>query len=228
MIKKIWAASGLGLGDCWASVNYILRQSVKNNKTEYMSHYYKKGDKKRVYYNKANEILPLIDSMGKIELINEDPTEKLTWKNAYKVDYFPSIKRWMSNKSKDVCYQFDGKSHNCKNMRSKDEEEKIIVSLKKNGFNPIRLGGHLSLEESVSKLSECEFFVGVESGFAHIACSVGTPLVMIINGRTYRGIKDSHENREMILCEDYISTILAVNELSKGINYYNEKKVLIK
>jgi hypothetical protein len=227
MKNMIWAASGLGLGDCWASVNYILRKSIENNKIEQVSHYYKKGNKKRNYYKKVNEIINLIESSGRIKLVNEDPTDKLTWKDVYKIDYFNTKVVWKNNNSNNVCYQFDGKSHNCKNMNSKEEEDKIIETLIDSGFNHVRLGGHLSLEENIELLSKCEFFIGVESGFAHIACSVGTPIFMVVNGRTYQGVKDSHENRTLLLCKDYLDAISSIHKYLKDKEYYNKYKELI-
>ena len=228
MDKKIWSASGIGLGDCWGTINYVLRQSIANDRIEYVSHYYRKGEKKKRYYNKVYEILNTLDTDGKIQFVDEDPTHKLTWRDIYRVEYFPTKIKWEPNNSKNVCYQFDGKSHKCKNMKSKDEEDQIYNSLKDNGFNPIRLGGRMPLVDCVKELASCEFFIGVESGFAHVSGSVRVPVFMIVNGRTYQGVKDCHENREMILCDDYISAISSIGEYAKNNEYYNEKKVLIK
>ena len=193
-----------------------------------MSYYFKKGEKKKVYYNKVKEILETLESKGKIEFIDKDPTIKLTWRDVYKVDYFSTKEKWVLNKSKNVCYQFDGKSHKCKNMKNDNEEKEIIKILKDSGFNPIRLGGRIFLKDCIKYLSNCEFFIGVESGFAHIASSVGTPIFMIMNGRTYKEIKDCHENRELLLCTDYLGSMSLIKAHSKNIECYNERKSLIK
>ena len=226
--QTIWAASGKGLGDCWASVCYVLRQSVKNNRTELMAPYYRKGPvKKRWYVNKVKEMLPLLDTTGSIEIVEADPTRKLTWKEVYKIDYFPTKPVWTPSTYKKICYQFDGKSHGCKNISSPEKEQELIDHIESNGFCAIRLGCEQTLAEAVELLSESAMFIGVESGFAHIAASTGIPIFMIVNGRTYQGIQDSHTNREMVLCNDADDALLKLTDYFKQDNYYEENKVLI-
>ena len=210
---NIFSAAGLGLGDCWATVNYALQKAEKHNITFKLATWYKNsGGKIRNAKSKLTEILPLFRdiSAGQVILVDDEPTEKLSrdgggylkWFDVYNVPYFSTKITWKKNDSKNICCHFDGKSHSCKRCTTKEEKE-IIKFLRDLGFNTIYLGKETSLEEAVNLLSKCEAFVGVDSGFCHIAHSVRTPIHLIRNGRTIEEIEETHGNKPFNL---YVNT----------------------
>jgi hypothetical protein len=204
MPETIYAANGMGLGDVWASVNYVLNKSIENNKTIKMSTFYIKNNiKKRDYKKKIKEIYPLLKSEGSIDIVDEIPTNKLTWKESFKCEYFPTKPRWRKPRSKNIVYQFDGRTHKGKNC-SEEEEKEIINFISKNNYTPIRLGSHLSLSEIVSICSSSYCFVGVDSGFMHMCHSIGIPRFLIRNKRKIKEIEDIHWNKEYVMCNNYL------------------------
>jgi hypothetical protein len=87
--------------------------------------------------------------------------------------------RWSLQKCEPYfCYQFDGLSA----AESKNPPPSLIFaikqSLKSKGYRSVRLGSHVTLQESAELLSRCSLFVGCDSGFSHIAHSVGCPVYM--------------------------------------------------
>jgi len=206
---NVFSAAGLGLGDCWATVNYALQKAEDNDITFKLATWYKnRGGKIRNAESKLTEMIPLFRdiSAGKVLLVDDAPTEKLArdgggylkWFDVYNVPYVRTKTIWAENDSRDICCHFDGKSHSCKRC-SADEEKQIIEYLKNLGFNPIYLGKHTSLNEAVDLLSKCKAFIGVDSGFCHMAHSVRTPIHLIRNGRTIEEIEETHGNKPFSL-----------------------------
>jgi ADP-heptose:LPS heptosyltransferase/predicted O-methyltransferase YrrM len=56
------------------------------------------------------------------------------------------------------------------------------INLKETGFNFINLSGKTSIRQAASIIRRCLIAVGAETGLAHIACSVGTPNVILLGG----------------------------------------------
>lgn len=202
MTDIIYAANGMGLGDVWASINYVLNKSIEENKTIKMSTFYiKDGTKKRSYNKKIREIYPLIKSKGTIEIVEEKPTKKLIWKESFVCHYFPSRPRWRKARTNNIVFQFDGKTHKGKNLKD-GEEELIIQFIKENGFNPVALGADMTLKEAIEIAAKSVCFVGVDSGFMHVCHSVGIPRFLIRNLRREEEIKEIHWNKKYTLCSD--------------------------
>lgn len=87
--------------------------------------------------------------------------------------------RWHLDKvEKTFCYQFDGIS----SAETKNPPIALVANIKTvlrtMGYKPIRLGAQMTLPQAAESLSKCAFFVGCDSGFSHIAHSVGCPVYM--------------------------------------------------
>lgn len=62
------------------------------------------------------------------------------------------------------------------------EEAQVLQQIKNWGLEPVRLGGHISLGLAAEYLSTCQLFIGVDSGFSHLAHCVGTPVYLYERG----------------------------------------------
>ena len=136
----------------------------------------------------------------------------------------PTKIKWKPNSNRKVCYQFDGKSKNEKRFPSKEVENEVLDSIKDRGYEIIRLGSGMTLEECVIAASECEIFIGIDSGMCYLAAAVGVPTFFCKNNRPSRLWEDTnHSNKHFILAKDYIELI---DHLSKyatnGLDYYIE------
>lgn len=202
MPNKIYCASGRGLGDCWATVNYLFNKSLElREEVVVSSWYYNRRKKKRDVNYKLNEIISLIDCDGKISVTDDEGDRYLSWKEVFSSPYLPSKIKWTPNDSKVFCYQFDGKSHKCKNLPPKDEEL-VLKTMKDEGYETIRLGKHLSLKECLEIMSHSELFLGVDSGMMHVAHSSGVPTYIARNLRLAEHIEESHKGKTYVLCEN--------------------------
>ena len=221
--KKVYRSYARGLGDCWLSINYILNLALNKNEVIDMSLWYAKGEKIR-RVDKLKEILPLFEHSDLINLVELESTEPKIHQNLFAS--FPCIPfkiKWKKNNSKKICYQFDAKSRKNQRFPSKEIENDILCKIKNMGYKVIKLGGHLTLEECVIELSECEMMIGVDTGMPNITGSVGTPLLYCLNGRDLEAFKILHSNKHFLFAKDnneVVKHILSYNE--KGLQYYKE------
>jgi hypothetical protein len=184
----VYSPKGRALGDCWTFVTYLLRKSEKENREILLSDHYTKRKRKKYCGTKTLEIISVLKHNGQLTIVSDEANIWLTWDGMTGQRYYPAKILWKPNNSKKVCYQFDGKSHGGKNLKV-GEEEKILGAIKQEGYESVRLGGHLSLIQCVQLASECELFVGVESGMGHLCHSVNTPVYIIRNALPFDLIK---------------------------------------
>jgi Glycosyltransferase family 9 (heptosyltransferase) len=93
--------------------------------------------------------------------------------------------RWDAHEARlrrTVCYQFDSVSNKATAAMTQAEESQVMQQITSWGLEPIRLGSHISLKQAVDSLSECQLFIGVDSGFSHLAHCVGTPVYLYERG----------------------------------------------
>ena len=209
----VYSVCGGGLGDCWASVNYMLGMSEAIRDSVYLSDHYDHNRKRKEVGSKLKEILPLFSSIGKVIVTGEDSGVDccLSWLDVYPVPYLPTKVRWVTNKSKTVCYQFDKKSHMSGRI-PKEDEQLVLDTLCEMGFVPVKLGREQTIEEAVALLAACEFFVGLDSGFTHVAHSVGVPVYMIRSERPMVDIQTIYRYKEYILCHTAADCIQSLRE----------------
>lgn len=214
--EEIFSVNGRGLGDVWGSICYFYKLSEDFGTKLKLSKYYMKSQRRREFERKAAEIIPLIDSTGSMNFVDGDPTIKIRHQNIGYIPYFPTKIRWMDipicghpseSNSTTFCYQFDGKSHKGAKNMTKDHEKLIIDSLQSHGLSPIKLGGHLSLNECVNHLSKCKLFVGVDSGFAHVSCSVRSPTYIIRNQRPVKDLDDIYFGKGARFCNSALDFV---------------------
>ena len=217
MSSSIYAPCGKGLGDCWASISYALLESEKlGEPVKFSDHYFNRKGKRRNISYKLHEIIPLFDTTGEILITPQDPDRYLLWSEVYARPYLPTKKKW--NRGSIVTYQFDGKSHSCKNLPSFAMEERVLGVIENIGHKVYKLGGDMSLKDAIVLLAGSAYFVGVGSGFAHMAHSVRVPVYMIRNGRTVDNITmESHKYKPMVLVETPEEFIEVIGDSRYGV-----------
>lgn len=174
----IYQLHNSNLGDHWTS--YCLMAFLgKRHKQQYSLGVRNVGED---YTKRLEEIAGLFrEQLYSPILIDAEGQEKVdAWLNwAYPAIPVDFRYRWDSSHiEKTVCYQFDGISSAEDKNPPPALAYAIKVFFKSQGFRLVRLGGHLSLGEAVTYLSRCSLFVGCDSGFSHIAHSVGCPVYM--------------------------------------------------
>ena len=183
--KDIYKAFGGGhFGDHWASVCYLLalsertKQVVRMSKSSFM--YSNPVDIVPLY----DEMLPVLDTSGSIKLVDGTHTRSVEmYEIKHNVRIIPTKIRWKPNKSKLICYQFDGQSPG--RSPPPDDLDEVMYNLKSRGYELVRVGKGISkennLEECVKLLSKCRVFIGADSGLSHVCHNVGAPVVLYCN-----------------------------------------------
>ncbi len=213
---------GKGLGDCWSVINYFISLGLEKDETMRLSRWYPKGESiKRA--DKLTEMLPLFENNDIIQLGEWEPTvPKIHWTCGHAYPPVPTKIKWKPNCSKQICYQFDGKSKPAARFPSKEIEEKIFGHVKGQGYNVVPVGGGTTLEECVKMISECELFLGIDSGMCYLAAAVGIPIMFCRNNRPpIVWESTNHSNKHFILAEDYVALIDNISEYCRGgLDYY--------
>lgn len=222
--NEVFAVNGRGLGDVWGSICYFCKLGEDFNVPIKLSRYYVKRKRQRPFYPKAAEVIPLLDTKTVMNFVDGDPTVTIRHQNIGYIPYYPTRVRWFPEKkfltrdlslpgkpsesnSITACYQFDGKSHSGQKNMPKEHEELIFNALRERGLVPIRVGGHQSLLENVKQLAACRLFVGVDSGFAHVACSVRCPTYIIKNRRPPKDLDSIYYGKGVRFVENAFSFV---------------------
>lgn len=183
---RIRPSSG-NLGDMWASICYAIRKSAATKeKVEFWVPNWE--------YDQAVEILNLLDLEdvdAEIEIcaatndLHASPVWSLPplgYCEAFDTEYLPTKLRWNDEKSRIICYQFDPGS---KPMSKSCDLNSISILFQEleytRRYRLVDLGHRCPLQAAVHLLSIAEAFIGVESGLAHVAYSVGTPAFVLTN-----------------------------------------------
>lgn len=172
--------SGPMLGDMWASISYIAQQSKNYDETEIWVAPH--------LVQIAQEFLDQLDleSVGAKNITIETgqeffELELLPFNTAFMHNTVPTKIQWENRKSKIICYHFDSTNKNQLKNCELNEISEFFMSLNKRGYRLIDVGHHCNIASMVNLMSIGEAFVGLISGPAHIACSVGIPTFMIGN-----------------------------------------------
>ena len=186
---------GVGLGDGLALVNYVLKVSEKEGKTE------------KVYVganhwvaSKINEYLGILDTTGVIQIVTEhDPNDdfiEVPWNKRFTTDYCPLKNTWKPNSNKIISYQLFGRNGGgfCKKC-SKKEKEFLEKHYSQKGYELRWLDVGKSLKECMDILAESEFYIGVDTGITHLALCSGIPIHLIRNCRSIVNIFHSYSHK---------------------------------
>jgi len=198
----IYTCAGYGLGDCWAGIMWSIDLALRTSMPTSLSVLRMGGKHCGASERKYEEIIPLVKGGNLVRLTHEEPGAEKNWRDVYQAPYQPTFIRPAEKRDRAVAYQFDGKSHKEK-LCPNDEAMLILRTLEEKGYELVRLGDQGDLKENLERASRCEFFVGVDSGFAHLMLSLGVDVHMIRNGRTVANIREeTYPDKEFALYEN--------------------------
>lgn len=166
---------GDGFGDVWMAVQHALLHSELTGKTVGMHPLGRGGD----ISCKIREMLQIIDSKGRVEVVPANGTKPASTASAA---YLPTKVRWKPGPYKRIALQLQGVS---KRSLTEKEQEEIKAQFPEYEF--VQLGMPLSIKECMEWLSKCDLLIGTNSGMAHLAKSVGIPMVIIGDEEDVRG-----------------------------------------
>ncbi len=204
---KIFIPGPSSLGDQWKTLNLLLRFAEIKGERITLSHFSGGNDISK----KQQEILAVLDA--RTDLIEVGPyigNTPISSRDVQRAELFKTKRTWeWKKKTRYVAVHFDGVSAaKDKNPPLKDKS-KILFHLTNLGYQHRKLGRHQSIAEAVDQLAESAFFVGCDSGFSHIAHSVGVPVFLL----QYKKPVDLwHGGSSYTLCEgadDFISKLKA-------------------
>lgn len=208
MTETIYRPWNHGLGDRWASLNLLLRKAETERSILYVSD----ADRGRLH----EEILTALNApIARLRSVPESGNTSLDGFNVWAAEFYPTITQWVKpGHSAKVAVHFDGVSSAADKNPSSVERAAIIDHLSNLGYEPVFLGPHQTIAEAVDVLATAAFFVGVDSGFSHVAHSVGVPMFLL----QYKlPVVTCHRGKPYILCEgarDFID-----HKLKTWLNY---------
>jgi len=102
--------------------------------------------------------------------------------------------------------------------------EKDMIPILKKEKN-IEIINKSSLRETISRINQCEFFIGNDSGVTHIAEALNIPLLMIIGSSDYRRTGPiPRRDRIVITPENYRPWSKTIEGMGSEINLLKRKK----
>ena len=190
-----------GLGDTWRSLSYI-NYKYPNTNINLMildRPEYAKRVKEFLKYTKNN--IPSINLRYKsceaeilktnFQIIDPNYMDHF--------EYTKTIIDWKPQKNK-VCLHLDGLSWPRNKKPNKNQKLKIIEIL--DGYDIEYMRGDTDLLENIKRMSQCEFFIGTDSGFSHISHSVGIKSFILKCKMPLRVIKAYHKHTDYTLIEN--------------------------
>jgi hypothetical protein len=192
MIMSIFRVyGGGGLGDCWASINYLARLGILRKSRMFVSRYDVIGlDRHKM----IQEIIELLN-VGDRVIISDSKADKNLPLTIWAGSYLGSRYQWKYGPYRRISYQLDGISvADRKNPPNKDLN-RLTNFIGEYEF--VRLGRPLSITKSAKIISKSDLFFGVCSGMSHVCHSVGTPCFLI---QYKNSVQRWHANKRYILC----------------------------
>jgi hypothetical protein len=167
MVYRIYG--GGGLGDTWASVSFLGKTPMSKS----ISVFAKDNANRSEMLPQVISLLGVGDRVKPVNFPGDTFLSHLVWTTPY----LSTVKRWVPQKSKRVCYQLEGISNAHRKQPPQQDLERLVSFLP--GYEFVRVGKPKSLLESVDLMHNCELFFGICSGFSHVAHSLGIPTFLV-------------------------------------------------
>ena len=185
-----------GLGDHWASLNLLAQKSFVSGERVAYHH----PDRKVL--DRALDILHMLDLPDRVRMEGQlvpESAQSLDGFDVWATPYFPTKHRWHLRWAQPfIAFHFDGVSSAAEKNPPPTEQTEILRWAGRQGLGVIKLGSQMALAEAVEHLSDCMLFVGCDSGFSHIAHSVGCPTYLL----EYKlPIVTCHRHKSYVLCK---------------------------
>lgn len=169
MIYRPWND---GLGDHWATCSLLRTLAQARCQRQRLSTH---GLNHR-HAHRLDIINRLLVDAHLIELVPEPPTSTLNGFDVWAAPLIRSTHAWeWPHCRRTVAYHFDGVSSAEDKNPPLREQQAMLAWLRSRQLDVIQLGGDRFLPEVVEILATSVLFIGCDSGFSHMAHSVGTP-----------------------------------------------------
>ncbi len=140
------------------------------------------------------ELFEVFQSTG-ITSVNKPGDTPLSGFDVWAAEPWPTKTRWHSAGGHHIyTYQFDGISSASEKNPPAADQDRIHEHLRSLGLLGVRLDKTWRIADAVNALANSAFFVGCDSGFAHLSLAVGAPtfvleyalpIVTVFRGKKY-------------------------------------------
>ena len=113
------------------------------------------------------------------------------------IQFLRSPLQWEGANSSIITYQFDGLSFG--DLKAPSETDLQFLRGATLGYEMVLLGKHLSVQENIALLAASRCFVGIDSGVAQLAYSVGVPMFLMRNGHFFAPNHAPHMSRKAVI-----------------------------
>ncbi len=192
MTEPIYTPWNQGLGDRWASTNLLIRLAAAKHTQIRVSY----AGRRQLH----DEIMSVLAAPRHAILYTDEPgTVQLDGFNVWAAEFYPTYTQWSwRNRAQRVTVHFDGVSAAEDKNPPTLEKQRLLATLVMMGYEIRFLHGKMPLTEVVDELAESLFFISVDSGFAHIAHSVGVPIFLL----QYKlPVVTCHRGKKYVLCD---------------------------
>lgn len=184
----VYSTIGRGLGDCWMSVNWA--HATGNRLASWYIN--KQGDRREV----GKILSEIIRVLGARVEVVDAPSIKPKWQEVCRTPYLAI--QPLSKIDIDIAYQFDGK--NKPGITNPPPEH--VAQFEAMNPEAVKLGLPLTLSQCAALLRRSREYVGVDSGYAHVACSiVGLPVTIARYRRTIRDVNETYSGKRYRIIE---------------------------
>lgn len=194
-MTTIYTQWNAGLGDTWASVNLLLHKASMTNEPIILSRFQNGQDMGPL----QEEIGAVLDQQNHLALSTEPGNAPLDGYTVWRTDYFPTIKRWRSDRphAHAVCCFESASTPELKDPSAHDLSA-LTEIIHATGLPCYRLGKHLGVRKCIELAASAAFFVGSDTGPSHICHSVGVPMFLL----EYKlGLETCHRGKGYTRCE---------------------------
>jgi hypothetical protein len=145
----------------------------------------------------VRRIATLIDSEGCLAFTDESG-EGIDYWSMWRRS-LPTRVQWRPG-GQHVCVQLTGRWSSSQKDCSAEDIDLLYGGLTDLDLSIVQLGLPMSLEDGVEMLATCRFFVGIDSGYMHVAHSIGCPRYLVRNKMPY--IDAVHGGRTWTSCDN--------------------------
>ncbi len=190
--RPVWEPHHPHLGNLWASCNRFLSESVLAGEPALVSRWCRGQDAQGTLL----QILAVLDSPIGALVVDALPTHRIE-RDEWHAPYWPTRPRWSAGPYRQVCYQFDGKTHPHKTNPPPTDLLRLLSPWLPTGYKFTQLGLPLSIADDVQLLAHSDAFLGVDSGISHIAHSAGIPCFLL---EYEEPLRLAHPNKDYVPC----------------------------
>lgn len=192
------------LGDQWATVNLMLAKSTCQDAPVFLSTQQNDRNLRPVHEAILRHIqVPWPRHFdGGVKLTDTPGNTDLEGYDVWATPYYPTRHiRWNARQAHTtICYQFDGVSIADQKNPPPGELALLLDWIHRSGFEAVRLGLPMTIEEDIVALANAVAFIGVDSGMSHIAHSTGTPTFLL---EYQNAVVTTHRGKAYIVAQGF-------------------------